>query len=95
MSETIDKTNFLDLKSCDPEIVTARTGCRYDKIKGQYFVNIWGNTYCVDLNQYEVKPQGDEDFPSEARLLFDRTIQQHLPLDIIYALAVEVCHTLG
>ncbi len=39
--------------------------------------------------------QGDEDFPSEARLLFDRTIEQHLPLDIIYALSVEVCHALG
>ncbi len=38
--------------------------------------------------------QGDEDFPSEAKLLFDKTIEQHLPLDIIYALAVEVCHTL-
>lgn len=39
--------------------------------------------------------QGDEDFPSEARLLFDRTIDRHLPLDIIYALAVEICHSLG
>jgi len=39
--------------------------------------------------------QGDEDFPSEAKLLFDRTIEQHLPLDIIYALSVEVCHALG
>ena len=196
MSEMIDKTNFLDLKSCDPEIVTSRTDCRFDKIKEQYIVNIWGHTYCVDLNKYEVRPQeqglkthhnclylfilyylmksksiapsgvwvsekdipggaaffrgphtipvdlitgrfgedidlfkkeceklkgiplkmadaaflfnitptipvavlywqGDEDFPSEARLLFDRTIEQHLPLDIIYALAVEVCYALG
>lgn len=38
--------------------------------------------------------QGDEDFPSEAKLLFDKTIDQHLPLDIIYALAVEVCHAI-
>ncbi len=38
---------------------------------------------------------GDEDFPSEASLLFDKTIEQHLPLDIIYALAVEVCYRLG
>ena len=35
--------------------------------------------------------QGDEDFSSEAKLLFDQTIEQHLALDIIYALAVEVC----
>ena len=39
--------------------------------------------------------QGDEDFPSESKLLFDKTIQDHLPLDIIYALAVAVCHSLG
>ena len=196
MSESIDKTNFLDLKSCDPEKVISRTGCKFDKIKEQYFVDIWGYTYCVDLNKYEVRPegpglkphhnclylfilyylmksknmlpsgvwvsekdirggaaffrgphtipadlitarfgedidlfkkgceksggipieladaaflfkitptipvavlywQGDEDFPSEARLLFDSTIEQHLPLDIIYALSVEVCHAIG
>jgi len=34
---------------------------------------------------------GDEDFGAEAKLLFDRTIGMHLPLDIIFALAVEVC----
>ncbi len=39
--------------------------------------------------------QGDKDFPSEAKLLFDRTIQDHLPLDIIYSLAVGVCYRLG
>ena len=36
----------------------------------------------------------DEEFESQVKLLFDRTIDQHLPLDIIYALAVEVCHGL-
>lgn len=35
--------------------------------------------------------QGDEDFPAEAKLLFDSTIEAHLPLDIVFALAVEVC----
>ncbi len=196
MSEQIDKTNFSDLKSCDPEEVVLRTGCKFDKTCEQYFINVWGHKYCVDLKNYEVRPegsglkayhgylylfvlyylmkaknilpsgvwvsekdipggaaffrgphtipvdlmtrrfkddldlfqkeceklkglpielsdaaflfnitptipvavlywQGDEDFPSEAKLLFDRTIEQHLPLDIIYALAVEICHTLG
>ncbi len=36
--------------------------------------------------------QGDEEFPGEAKLLYDKTIEDHLPLDIVYALAVEVCH---
>ena len=39
--------------------------------------------------------QGDEDFPAESRLLFDRTISRHLPLDIVYALAVQVCRTIA
>ncbi|WP_022667601.1 DUF3786 domain-containing protein [Desulfospira joergensenii] len=39
--------------------------------------------------------QGDEDFGAESRLLFDKTIAQHLPLDIVYALAVQVCRTVS
>lgn len=39
--------------------------------------------------------QGDQDFESEAKLLFDKTIARHLPLDIVYALAVGICHVLG
>lgn len=35
---------------------------------------------------------GDDEFESEAKLLFDKTVEQHLPLDIIYALSVEICH---
>ncbi|RLC02536.1 MAG: hypothetical protein DRH34_07220 [Deltaproteobacteria bacterium] len=198
MSEHIDETIFADLKACDPEDVILRTGSEFDKTCDQYFVNVWGHRYCVDLKNNEVRPelegsglktyhgflylfilyylmksknippsgewvsqkdipggagffrgphtipvelitgrfkdelglfkkeckkaggvsiemadaaytfeitptlpvavlywQGDEDFPSEAKLLFDRTIEQQLPLDILYALAVEICHTLG
>ncbi len=35
--------------------------------------------------------EGDDDFPAESKLLFDRSIVDHLALDIIYALAVDVC----
>lgn len=35
--------------------------------------------------------RGDEEFGAEARLLFDRTIGEHLPLDVIFSLASEVC----
>lgn len=39
--------------------------------------------------------QGDEEFPTEAKLLFDATIARHLASDIVYALAVGVCEHLG
>lgn len=39
--------------------------------------------------------QGDEEFPAEAKLLFDSTIVHHLASDIVYALAVGVCEQLG
>jgi len=38
---------------------------------------------------------GDEDFPAEAKILFDKSIADALPLDIVYALAVEVCTRLS
>jgi hypothetical protein len=34
---------------------------------------------------------GDEDFPAEAKMLFDRSMIDFMPLDIVFALAVEVC----
>jgi len=39
--------------------------------------------------------QGDDDFPAECKLLYDRTITAHLAPDVIYALAVGVCRRLG
>lgn len=39
--------------------------------------------------------QGDEDFPAEAKLLFDRSISEHFALDTVFALAVEVCSRLA
>jgi len=38
---------------------------------------------------------GDEDFPPEAKLLYDRSITEHLSLDIIFALVFEVCTRIG
>ena len=35
--------------------------------------------------------EGDDEFPAESRLLFDRTTVEHLALDIIFGLTVEVC----
>ncbi|MBW2329219.1 MAG: DUF3786 domain-containing protein, partial [Deltaproteobacteria bacterium] len=39
--------------------------------------------------------RGDDDFPAEAKILYDRTIAEHLPFDIMYALAVGICEKLG
>lgn len=38
---------------------------------------------------------GDEDFPAEAKLLFDRSITSHFALDIVFSLAVGLCTELG
>jgi len=38
---------------------------------------------------------GDEDFPAESKILYDRTIAEHLASDIIYALAVGICERIG
>ena len=37
---------------------------------------------------------GDDDFPAESKILYDRTITEHLASDIIYALAVGICKRL-
>jgi hypothetical protein len=39
--------------------------------------------------------RGDDDFPTESKILYDRTITEHLASDIIYALAVGICERLG
>ena len=38
---------------------------------------------------------GDEEFPAEAKLLFDKSIARRLATDVVYALAVGVCERLG
>jgi len=34
---------------------------------------------------------GDDEFPTDAKILFDKTIIKHLSADIIYTLAVDIC----
>ncbi len=38
---------------------------------------------------------GDEDFPAEAKILYDKSIAEQLSLDIVWALAVGICARLG
>ncbi|MCP4117622.1 MAG: DUF3786 domain-containing protein [Desulfobacteraceae bacterium] len=38
--------------------------------------------------------RGDDEFPAESKILYDKTIAEHLASDIIYALAVGVCERL-
>ncbi|MDK9708737.1 MAG: DUF3786 domain-containing protein [Desulforhopalus sp.] len=38
---------------------------------------------------------GDDDFPAEAKILYDKANIKALPLDIVFALAYEVCQRLG
>lgn len=48
-----------------------------------------------DINVAVLYWAGDEDFPAEAKILYDRSITEFLPLDIVFALAFEVCTRLG
>ena len=38
---------------------------------------------------------GDDDFPAEAKILYDRSIGELLSLDILFALAVGICTRIG
>jgi Domain of unknown function (DUF3786) len=39
--------------------------------------------------------QGDEEYPARISVLFDASIAQHLPLDIIYGLVTEICRRMA
>jgi hypothetical protein len=39
--------------------------------------------------------KGDDEFPAESKILYDRTITEHLASDVIYALSVGICERLG
>ncbi len=37
----------------------------------------------------------DDEFDAEAKILFDKTIQNHLPIDVIFGLSLEVCQRIA
>jgi hypothetical protein len=39
--------------------------------------------------------KGDEDFPAEAKILYDKTLPSHFALDIVFALASGICAQLS
>ena len=39
--------------------------------------------------------EGDTEFPPEAKLLFDKTIADQLPPDVIFSLSVEICNRIA
>lgn len=39
--------------------------------------------------------QADEEFPARLSVLFDASIEQHLPLDAIYGLVTDICRRIG
>ncbi len=39
--------------------------------------------------------RGDDEFDAEARVLFDRTINQQLPLDVIFGMTVVLCSSIA
>ncbi len=38
---------------------------------------------------------GDEDFPPETKIMYDKSISEHLTPDIVFILAVEICNRIG
>ncbi len=38
---------------------------------------------------------GDDEFPAESKILYDSSVTEHLALDIIFALAVDICARIG
>lgn len=39
--------------------------------------------------------EGDDEFPAESKLLFDKSLTRHFALDIVFALAIGICEELG
>ena len=37
----------------------------------------------------------DDEFSAEAKILFDKTIDEHLAPDIVFCLTVEICRRIG
>ena len=38
---------------------------------------------------------GDEDFPPETKIMYDKSISEHLTPDIVFTMALEICNRIG
>ena len=91
------------------KIPTELIECRYVKdIQG--FKDICQNLSGISIDMadaayfFQITPRipivvqfwnGDDEFPPEAKILFDKTITKHLTPDIIYCLAAEICRRIS
>lgn len=55
----------------------------------------WGFTITPRLPVAALYWRGDDEFPAEAKILFDASIGSCLAADVVYALAVGICDRLG
>ena len=39
--------------------------------------------------------EGDDEFPPESKILYDKSVTEHLASDFIFALAVAICARIG
>ncbi|KPA11234.1 hypothetical protein MHK_008545 [Candidatus Magnetomorum sp. HK-1] len=65
-------------------------GVSIDKADAAYVFNITSKLPVAVLFW-----DGDDDFPAESKILFDKTIEEHLTSDIIFALTIEICSRIG
>ena len=105
MANSVDKILFEDLAEKNPEDVCRRALCEYDKDK-KCCENLDG----VPLDMadaayvFKITPRipvavlywaGDDDFPADSKLLYDKSITEHLASDIVFALAIDICARVG
>ena len=66
------------------------SGTSIEMADGAYIFNI---TPCIPVAV--LFWDGDDEFPAETKILYDRSLTDHFTLDIIFALAVDICTRIG